>query len=553
MWVIIVGTIFSFVYFLSPTARNGGGGGSSGPATFYGSVNGEPITQLQFELAGREAKLVFRMSQGRWPTREQEDTLKQIAYQRLFIAAKLKELNIEVTPEAAARYTRQMLGVPDGQVFPKDKFAEFVSKELNQAGQVSLEDFDRYVRLQVGQQLLISLFGMNGQLITQKEAEFFYRRENESMTVELARFQVSNYVDKVAFTPQDLQEFYTNRQSDYRLPPREQVNYIRFEPTNYLAVANQTMSGMSNLDAYVDQIYSSQDSAAFKDEAGAPLTEAAAKAKIKTEILPQMISRKAAQTNANDVATKLADGHDKDHPITLADLQKLAETNGLTVTTTEPFDEKNPPKDLQLSPGAMSMVFQLELGDPDDQYKLMGGSNGYYLVGLQQKYPSESQSFETVRAKVTEDYRAFKALDMVKEAGAKFAEAAKKGLAVGEPFDFICTAQGVKPEVLSPFSAVTPSIPEIEDREDFSYVVRVVYELAAGQASSFVAPTEAGGFVAYVKARAPMEDALVQRDIPAYLEKFRRDRQIAAFNQWLQREMRSHVVMVEPAKTGPLS
>jgi hypothetical protein len=553
MWVIIVGTIFSFVWFLSPTARNGGGGGSSGPAVSYGSINGEPVTPVQFAAAVREARLVFRLSQRRWPTRDQEDILRQIAYQRLFIEAKLKELNLVTTDEEAARFTRQMLGVPEGQAFPKDKFAEFISKELNQGGGITLEDFNHYVRIQVGQALLVELYGMNGQLITQKEGEFFYRRENENMNVELARFEASNYVDKITFTPQDVENFFTNRQSDYRLPEREQVNYILFETSNYLAAANLQMSAMSNLDVSIDQAYSSSDPALFKDASGAPLSEAAAKEKIRKEFLPLSIARHAAQTNAVELTTRLADGHDKTHPINMADFKQLAETNGLKLVTPPPFDEKNPPKEWQLPAQALNVVFQgMDLGDPDDQFKLIQGSNGFYLIGLQQKFPSQSRTFAEVRGKVTEDYRTFKALDMAKEAGTRFADLAKQKLAAGVSFDAVCLSQQVKPEVLSPFSSVTPSIPEIEDRDEFSFVTRVVYDLPAGQPSVF-APTESGGFVGFVKSRTPVDDTIVQRDMPAFLARFRTDRQTAAFNQWLQREMHLHVVMADSAKTGPLS
>ena len=257
MWIIIVGTIVSFVYFLSPTARNQGGGGRSGPATFYGSINGEPISQPQFDAAMQEARLVYRMSQGQWPPeRDTSQTLLPIVYQRLFIEAKLKQLNVVVTDDAAARYTKELFGIPQDQAFPKEKFADFVRKELNQAGRVDVEDFDHFVRNQVGQQLLLSLFGMNGQLITQKEAEFFFRRENEIMAVQLAWFPLTNFTAKVIPTPQDIEDFYTKRQADYRLPEREQVNYIRFDATNYLTVAATMLAGMSNLEADIEHAMS---------------------------------------------------------------------------------------------------------------------------------------------------------------------------------------------------------------------------------------------------------------------------------------------------------
>jgi hypothetical protein len=543
MWIIIVGTIVSFVYFLSPTARNSGSMGVSRPAISHGSINGESITQQQFDGAMREARLLYRFYQGHWPTVKEEESqaMTNTAYQRLFIQGELKQMNLEVTPEAEARYTRGMFGVPEGTPFPQEKFNDFVKRDLNQEGHVALDDFDRFVQGEVGQQLLRSLFGMTGELISQKEAEFFFRRDNETMGVELVRLPLTNYEAKVTFTPQEIADYYTNHQAAYRLPEREQVNYIRFDMTNYMALASNILAGMTNLDAQIEMNYESADPASFKDEAGAPLTPEAAKAKIK-ESFKKQVAAKAAQTNVTDLTTRLFEGHSKEKPVSKEDMQSLAATNGLTVVTTEPFDAQNPPPDLALAPKAVAFLFQLEIGDPTDQYQILPGTNGFYLVGLEKKYPSEDQPLESVRAKVTEDYRAEKAMELIKVAGANIESAVKNGLARGQSFEAICAAQEVKVETLTPFAAVTTSIPEMTDKQEFEYLVRIVYELPAGQSSPF-APTPSGGFLAYVKSRTPVEEAIVQRDIPTFLERFRKQRQDAAYQEWMMREFEAHVVM----------
>jgi hypothetical protein len=543
MWIIIVGTIVSFVYFLSPTARNSGSMGVSRPAISHGSINGESITQQQFDGAMREARLLYRFYQGHWPMVKEEESqaMTNTAYQRLFIQGELKQMNLEVTPEAEARYTRAMFGVPEGTPFPQEKFNDFVKRDLNQEGHVALDDFDRFVQGEVGQQLLKSLFGMTGELISQKEAEFFFRRDNETMDVELVRLPLTNYEAKVTFTPQEIADYYTNHQAAYRLPEREQVNYIRFDVTNYVGLASNILAGMTNLDAQIEMNYESADPASFKDEAGAPLTPEAAKAKIK-ESFKKQVAAKAAQTNVTDLTTRLFEGHSKEKPVSKEDMQSLAATNGLTVVTTEPFDAQNPPPDLALAPKAVAFLFQLEIGDPTDQYQILPGTNGFYLVGLEKKYPSEDQPLESVRAKVTEDYRAEKAMELIKVAGANIESAVKNGLARGQSFEAICAAQGVKVETLTPFAAVTTSIPEMTDKQEFEYLVRIVYELPAGQSSPF-APTPSGGFLACVKSRTPVEEAIVQRDIPTFLERFRKQRQDAAYQEWMMREFEAHVVM----------
>jgi len=543
MWIIIVGTILSFVYYLTPNATRGGGGGAPIRSAPAGSIDGEPITQFQFELALREAKVAVRMRAGHWPnSQEISRSLPDLAFQQLFIAAKMKELNLDVPVEATALFTRKLFGVPPGQAFPKDKFDEFVKNVLNEEGKVDVEDFYHWVRDQVGAELLVKLYGMNGDLITAKEAEFFFRRDHELMSVELVRFPLTNYTAQIAPTAQEIGEFYTNRQADYSLPDREQINYIHFDLTNYLAAADKILAGMSNLDAQLDQAYLSKDASSYKDEAGNVLTAEAEKAKMKEDYRTQFVARSAAQTNAYQLAKLFFDGRKKDQPISRDELAQFASSNGLSVVTTPPFDRLNPPKELQLPPQYLDMIFHLDASDPEDQYKLVPATNGFFLLGLERKLPSEIQPLEVVRAKVAEDCRDSKALELAIQAGTNFEAAAQAGLAKGQSFDDICAEQKIKPQVLTPFDIETKSIPEVEDQNEFEYLIkRAAYQMPVGQITT-LEKTLTGGFLMFLKARTQVDDAIVQRDLPAFLATQREQRQMAAFSIWISREMQMHLV-----------
>jgi hypothetical protein len=367
------------------------------------------------------------------------------------------------------------------------------------------------------------------------------------MEVELVRFPLTNFTPKVTITPEDLTNFYIENQTAYSLPEREQINYIRFDLTNYYPVADKFLAGLTNLDAQIDSAYANSDQSSFKDEAGAPLPPEAAKAKIK-EAERMRQAAHAALTNVNDLGKILLDSHGKDLPLTRAGWQSFAQTNGLTLLTSEPFDRENPPQELQLSSSSLSIIFGPGFGEPDDPLQVLAGTNGYFLVGLEKQYPSEIQPLEAVRAKVTEDCRNQRATVMASSAGTNFEAAVALGMARGQTFDAICAAQGVKPETLTPFAAVDTSIPEILDKQQFQVLDSVVYKVPTGQCSPFV-PPQYGGFVAFVKSRTALDEATVQRDIPAYLDKFRRKRQMDAFQEWFGREFQAHVVPAD--KSAP--
>jgi hypothetical protein len=544
MWIIIVATIVTFVYYLTPNATRSGGGGGAGPTAPAGTLNGEPVSQPQFEVAMQEAKVAVRMGSGRWPTAQEiTQQLPNLAFRQLYIAAKLKEMDLDVPVEATAALTRRIFGVLPGQALSKDEFQKFVKNELNERGKVSEEDFYHWVRDQVGLKLLMDLYGMNGELITAKEVESFFRRDHESMTVELVRFPLTNYTAQIVPTEKDIQDAYVKRQAAYRLPDREQINYIHFNITNYLPAADAIMAGKSNLDTLVEQTYLSREAASWKDEAGNPLSADAAKAKIKEDSRLQVFARQVAQTNALQLIQLFFDGRkDKqDQLITKDELEKFAASNGLTVVTPPAFDEPNPPKELQLHPMYLNMIFQLNTNSPEDQYKLAPATNGFFFLGLDRKLPSENQPLEAVRARVIEDYRNQKAMDLAIHAGTNFEAAVRDGLAKGLSFEEICAEQKIKPQTLTPFSHETKSIPEIQDENEFDYVKGLAYQLPVGQIAPFEQPA-ADGFVIYLKARTPADESIVERDLPAFLASQRELRQSAAFGIWLNREMQLHAI-----------
>jgi hypothetical protein len=233
-------------------------------------------------------------------------------------------------------------------------------------------------------------------------------------------------------------------------------------------------------------------------------------------------------------------GRPEGQRITREEFEKFAATNGLTVVTTPPFDRQNPPKELELPRLYLDMVFQLKDSDPDDQYKIVPGSNSVVLLGLERKLPSESQPLEAVRARVTEDYRKSKAMELSSQAAEQFESHARTNLAGGQSFDEACASWNLKPQTLTPFSIDTKSIPEIEDPREFEGLVRLAYEMPVDQMSP-VERTATGNLLLFLKSRTPVEESVVQRDLPAFLTTQREQRQYAAFSLWLGREMQAHL------------
>ena len=547
-------TIISFLWYFNPNSRNSGMDRTPSGMNL-GSVFGEPITPEQLRAAEQEGRIFFRLNYGEWPTSEEKmKDVRHFAEQRLLLNAELEQYHIAVTPEAAARYIKQLFGVKPEDAVTAEKLMEEVM-QLAREGNVSVDDFDRFARHQAGQEYLVALVGMSGQLITPQETEVFYRRENEPMETELVSFPATNFYSMAVPTEKDIEDFYTKRQADYRVPDRIQINYVELQISSYLARAEKQLG--TNFNERVDQEYFQEGAAAFKDETGAQLSAEAAKTKIKQEIL-QKVARNEAIKDANSLLNALSQGHDDQHPYTPGDLAALAKTRKLTVKTSEPFDLKSGPKELAILPKNLRVLFSLRDDDPDDKERSMiyapsplPSEEAVYVAGLQKRIPSEIQPLSAVHEKVAADYRQSKALELARAAGTRFESALGAGLAQGKTFDTMCAAQFVRPQNLSLFSLTSTSIPEVPDKSEFEQVQETAGRMHAGQCSPFM-PTAGGGFLLYVKAQLPVDQAVLQRDMPVFLARMRERFQIVAFQAWFGRQMQMHFVPPpgEPSAAG---
>lgn len=540
LWYLIIAvTIVTFVGFLSPSSRRGGYGDSS--HADFGAIDGKPVSREAYRDAMLEEHLDFRLRYGQWPS--QEEQLRQMGYditqktyQRLFMNAKADDLKIEVSDQALLRRIRQLFGLGADQVLPPEQYREFVGKELMPNGCTQF-DFERFVRHAIAHEQLVSLYGMSGDLVTPKEAEAFYRRENEPISTSVAFFKSTNFISQVTVTPQALQEYYTNNAAKYRIPESVDVEYVKFNKTNFYS---EVPTLVTNLDQMVNGMYSEKGAAAFKDKDGKQMSEAEAKALIKNQITDTgalTLARKKAQGFINDIYNQITTNFTADA------FAKAAAEKSLTVSTTGAFDASTGPKNLKVTAEFVQAAFSLSANnrnDPTDKSgrslmykKPLSGEDGAYVIVLKQRTPSRLPGFEEVKADVTKDFKEAKGTELATAAGEKFEAAVTNGLAAGKSFADICAAASVKPVDLPLFSLSTRVYPELE-KEQFQELQHVVGALPVGKASGFV-PGFEGGFVAFVKNRQAVDPEKMKTELSTFTEQLRASRQGAAFNEWFQK------------------
>ncbi len=511
LWIIIAGvTIVSFVIFGPTNSRLGSVAGDNRGG--YGSLEGQPITQSQYANAQKEVYLNYFLENNQWPNRTSDVKPGFIEAReilvRLFLIQKQKDLGIEISSEAIVNRARQMLGS-----MPAD---EFVGKILAPEG-LNYDDFERYIRHNIGIQQLFMTAAMSGTLVTPQEAETLYRNEHRDMATAAVFFSASNYLADIKPTPAELSQFYTNRVANYRIPARVEVNYVKYNVTNYLAEAQKEMT---NVDEIIDQNYKKY------------ATNAESRATLKQDII-----RSQALKDANKVANAFAVELDAMPPGTnrASNLEELAKKKGLTVHTTAPFNSEEGPQELNVSPSFAHTAFKLT---PEEPFSLpIPAEDGVYVLALKRTIPSEIPPLKSIEEKVTNDYRKAKATQMAQQAAMKFDATLTNGLAQGKTFAAITAEAKVKPESLPPFSLSTRSLtPEIEDRLDFGMLKQVAFSTPVGKASR-PAPTRDGAYILYVEKQLPIDEAKLKKELPSFITFVRQGRQSDAFNQWLGKQI----------------
>ncbi|MCL4180897.1 MAG: SurA N-terminal domain-containing protein [Verrucomicrobia bacterium] len=533
LWlVIIVLVIISFTIFLDPTVSTSRGGVPTGSEEF-GSINGRPITREELMATYNEVQLRFLLENNRWPDQDPNARLwfdpDQRLRERLIMLETLRDYNFKVTDKAVAQWVATVFGNGANGSSSVDAYRQLTERILPERG-MTAADFQRYARNEVGIRYLLQLAAASGSLVTPREAELAYQRENEQIQVEFALFSVSNHLAEVIIDPDEVARYYTNNMARYRVPERVEVSYVAYDITNYLAEADLKLSQLTNLTEQIESFYQQRGPETFLDpNDGKIMTPEAAKAQIKDQ-LRQRSATDAARRVAMTFAEELYSLYEQ-RPNEQDHLERLAAAKGLPAAVTEPFAQFEMPPGLEVGRDFVQAAFALSPTQPMATEPL-AGPNQVFIIALKRRIPSGPPEWSAVEQRVTADYRRARALEAAHRAGQEFYDRLAAG---GQPLQEL-TGQPhitwVKPR---PFSPGTTSIPELEGQVNFAQLKDTAVRLAAGKHSNLVT-NNTGGFVLEVTSRQPVDEAKMKEELPAFLDRLRQEREREAINEWFRKQ-----------------
>lgn len=519
-WVVIVAIIVTFVVWQAQPPQAGGG---SGPDSF-GRINGETITRNQFFDAQREVYLFyFFASRGSWPDKGRTVSgfnVEERTYQRLLLIQKQEEMGVHISDEAIAKFASLQLRMMNrGQPVAPDVFAEQVFKPQG----LGLQDFERYLRHELGIQQMMSVLGLGGELVTPGEVRAFYERQNQELQAQAVFFSASNFLSQVSVTSDAVSNFYAMRVANYRLPERVQVNYVKFPLSNFLAEAQAELDQITNLNEMVEAKYLELGTNYFS-EAKSPEE---AKQKIR-ELALNESALMAARKKAVEFATLLY----ANEPMQAGNLATLAKAQGLTPLVTAPFDRDEPPAGLDVRADFIRAAFGLTAEEPFSQTLM--GNDGAYLISLNTNLPSEIPPFESIRDQVTQDHRFVEAIMLARKTAMEFAASATN-ITSGPAFTAACAVAKVKPVTLPPFSMSTRQIESVEAHVRLDQFKQVAFSTTPGQMSQLQASPD-GAYAVFVQSLLPLNQSALATNLPVFERSMRQARREEAFYSWFGNE-----------------
>jgi hypothetical protein len=389
-------------------------------------------------------------------------------------------LGIHPTDSEVQDELMQVPGFQTDDRFDPVKLTNFVQEALPSLG-FNDTVLDDILRDQVRVKKLMALIGSTVDF-TPAELQSRYIAENEKMELWVIRLKTSDLEKAIDISDADAQDFYSQHEDAFKSDQQVRVKVAAFE----LSPAERALApGPERSDA---------------------LTKAG-----KTALA---FSQAVVDATSN--------------------FDSEAKAFGAALSTTGFFSNANPAPalaEIQLSP-------QYPSSD------VLGGTNGYYVLGLDGTMPSRQLSFAEARPLIVTELKKERASQLMQTDATNLRAQILQQLAAGKSFSDAAAAAGAIAESIPPFTlfeALKMDIPDIEG------IAETAVPLGNGQLSDF-AETSDGGLIVYLQRREPVDDKNPSVPKEELSSEFTREMQMEAFFEWMRlRRDAAHVAVFQQA------
>jgi peptidyl-prolyl cis-trans isomerase D len=447
LWIVVVAFVVT-IFAVWGLDFQGGGGPTASQYNVLGKVNGTPISRNQYQAMYEQLSAQMRQAQpeGRLSYAQQE-MIQEQAWENLvtniLTSQEIEKLGIEVTDDEVVSFLMTS-PPPEIQQYFLDESGNFDFAAYQAALQNPEADWTSVEALARER---IPMIKLNAHLLSQvhvspDEVRNVFEEENVAVTAVYAQFPFADE-DISDYTPSDeeIQAYYEENADDFRRGERAVVDYVQIpiEPTAYdldglMYTANTLSDQIATGEDFAEiaRVYSQAPTASVGGETGF-ITTSQRESELMTRVaimndgqvsepiqtkdgvyLVKLLEKKEEEGettyNIQEIFLELAAGRETlDSLIALArgvrelalekSLEKAAADSGLTVATTEPFQQNFPIPGIGFVPSVNRFAFNNE---PDAISNVIGDEMNYFVVRVADRLPASTQPLEEVRSIIVE-------------------------------------------------------------------------------------------------------------------------------------------------------
>lgn len=516
LWGVIIGVIaVSFVFWGTST----GGVSEAENAALAGRLGGKKISREEFRRAYFDTYLSMSLMMGRPLNidRKTDGALKKMTWGKMAALDKAGQLGIIVGDQEVAGEIQKQPFFMENNVFNPQRFEAFVQQWLPTLN-ATVAQFEESVRNELIRDRLRRVLA-TAVWIAPAELTQIFGQLYDKFTISFVGLSAEEIGRTLVVTPDDVEKYFEENKESFTLPRRMRVKYMAFPIIDYLDMAEVSETDIE--DYYYDNTikFTTYDTNNVPNTA--PFEEVAEEIRLE-------IAMSRAKSEAGDAAAEVETLLAPDRQGRAPSFEQGAEAVGLAVHTTAAFTAAEVIPGLDLDLTATKAAFELR-NTPDEYFsRPLTGKEAVYLLAFESVEEPRVPAFEEVREEAVEAAKESAAFDELHKQAGEIAKAVETALDAGSTFEEALAPFNLEIKTTKPFSASSAAETETDDIKS---ILRYVMPLGKGEFAGII-PTPGGVFIAYVKDRAPADQAMfdsMRMDLAEFVKKRRAD---ILFAEW---------------------
>ena len=488
---------------------------------FYGYDLNSPIDR---QALGQKTNLSLMLSTGRPAQNDRQ--FAELLPQRVALLHLTNQIGVpapSVDELGAYLRSRPIFFGPEGQ-FSAEVFTRF-SDNIESNPEMPKDIIATVLEEDYRIEQVLTAMGGPG-FVLPDEVQLQTERNKTSYTLSTASIQYATYQPKIAEDAEALKAHYEANKSAYEIPERLQASLAVFPSANYLDASTEAEESalrehfINNRARFVADYEAAnpKPEPAKAEDAEEDTENTPEAATVTFELVKDAVSADYAKKQAEDAANEAAQSfafslYDQAVERDSSVFNTLLEKNSVSLQPVEPFS-LNQSNQRSLPPEMLQEAFSL--GSNRFYTSVYPVEGGYGLLFTDGRIAPEIPGFETVAARVAQDYKNERKRELFNAEGTRLKEALEAKINEGANFADAATALGLENQDFASFEYGTP--PSGLNRSALEQASR----LEVGQISEMLTTRNQTGLFVYLGEKTPPEIAPDDEDY-------------ASAEEWLQR------------------